>query len=68
MPEDDSAIKLQVANTRPEDAGGFARLAETLPSVTVETEKEYEEMVRTLRQESPQRRQIGFLPLRQSTN
>jgi len=35
-------------------------LAETRPSVTVEAEREYEEMVRTLRQESPTKTQIGF--------
>jgi len=41
-------------------------LQEVRPSVTPEMEREYEEMLRTLRQESPQRRQIGFTPLRQS--
>ncbi|CCM78895.1 CDC48 family AAA ATPase [Rhizobium mesoamericanum] len=41
-------------------------LQEVRPSVTPEMEREYEEMLRTLRQESPQRRQIGFTPLSQS--
>ncbi|WP_183748063.1 MULTISPECIES: CDC48 family AAA ATPase [unclassified Rhizobium] len=41
-------------------------LQEVRPSVTPEMEQEYEEMLRTLRQESPQRRQIGFTPLRQA--
>ncbi|QWW70801.1 CDC48 family AAA ATPase [Rhizobium sp. WYJ-E13] len=41
-------------------------LHEVRPSVTPEMEQEYEEMLRTLRQESPQRRQIGFTPLRQA--
>lgn len=35
-------------------------LAEARPSVTPEMEREYEEMLRTLRQESPQKTQIGF--------
>jgi transitional endoplasmic reticulum ATPase len=29
-------------------------------------EREYEEMVRTLKQEGPQRQPIGFLPFRQA--
>lgn len=41
-------------------------LEEVRPSVTPEVEREYEEMLRTLRQENPQRMQIGFTPLRQS--
>ncbi|MGO4524816.1 CDC48 family AAA ATPase [Microvirga sp. 2MCAF35] len=41
-------------------------LRETRPSVTPEMEREYEEMVRTLKQEGPQRQSIGFLPLRQA--
>jgi transitional endoplasmic reticulum ATPase len=41
-------------------------LRETRPSVTPEMEREYEEMVRTLKQEGPQRQPIGFLPLRQA--
>ncbi|MEZ2126453.1 MULTISPECIES: CDC48 family AAA ATPase [unclassified Sinorhizobium] len=41
-------------------------LSETRPSVTPEVEREYEEMVRTLRQEGPRRREIGFVPLRQA--
>ncbi|MBW9051027.1 CDC48 family AAA ATPase [Rhizobium mesosinicum] len=45
----------------------FAKaLQEVRPSVTPEVEMEYEEMLRTLKQESPQRRQIGFTPLRQA--
>jgi transitional endoplasmic reticulum ATPase len=36
------------------------------PSVTAEMEREYEEMLRTLRQESPRERGIGFMPLRQA--
>ncbi|WP_028749149.1 CDC48 family AAA ATPase [Rhizobium mesoamericanum] len=43
-------------------------LQEVRPSVTPDMEREYEEMLRTLRQESPQRRQIGFTPLSQSTD
>lgn len=35
-------------------------LAETKPSVTAEAEREYEEILRTLRQESPTKMQIGF--------
>ncbi|MBW9052592.1 CDC48 family AAA ATPase [Rhizobium mesosinicum] len=47
--------------------GDFSKaLQEVRPSVTPEMEQEYEEMLRTLRQESPQRRQIGFTPLRQA--
>jgi transitional endoplasmic reticulum ATPase len=41
-------------------------LRETRPSVTPEMEREYEEMVRTLKQEGPQRQPIGFLPYRQA--
>jgi len=41
-------------------------LQEVRPSVTAEAEREYEEMLRTLRQENPQRMQIGFTPLRQA--
>ncbi|MGZ9719489.1 hypothetical protein [Rhizobium miluonense] len=37
-------------------------LREARPSVTPEVEREYEEMVGTLRQKAPQARQIGFLP------
>jgi transitional endoplasmic reticulum ATPase len=43
----------------------FAKaLEEVRPSVTPEVEREYEEMLRTLRQENPQKMQIGFTPLR----
>lgn len=46
------------------DGGDFAKaLVEVRPSVTPEMEREYEEMLRTLRQENPQRMQIGFTPL-----
>lgn len=41
-------------------------LRETRPSVTPEMEREYEDMVRTLKQEGPQRQPIGFVPLRQA--
>jgi transitional endoplasmic reticulum ATPase len=41
-------------------------LQETRPSVTPEVEREYEEMLRTLRQENPQGSQIGFVPFRQA--
>ncbi|WP_230530173.1 CDC48 family AAA ATPase [Microvirga roseola] len=41
-------------------------LRETRPSVTPEMEREYEDMVRTLKQEGPQRTSIGFLPVRQA--
>ncbi|KRB55060.1 AAA family ATPase [Rhizobium sp. Root708] len=45
----------------------FAKaLEEVRPSVTPEVEREYEEMLRTLRQENPQKMQIGFTPLRQT--
>jgi transitional endoplasmic reticulum ATPase len=37
---------------------------ETRPSVTPEMEREYEEMLRTLKQEGPQRQPIGFLAQR----
>jgi transitional endoplasmic reticulum ATPase len=40
--------------------------AETRPSVTPEMEREYEEMLQTLKQERPARPQIGFIPLRQN--
>jgi transitional endoplasmic reticulum ATPase len=47
--------------------GDFAKaLHEVRPSVTPEAEREYEELLRTLRQESPQKMQIGFTPLRQA--
>jgi transitional endoplasmic reticulum ATPase len=39
-------------------------LRETRPSVTAEMERDYEEMLHTLKQEQPARRPIGFLPLR----
>ncbi len=39
-------------------------LQEVRPSVTPEVEREYEDMLRTLRQENPQKMQIGFTPLR----
>ena len=41
-------------------------LRETRPSVTPEMERDYEEMLRTLKQEGPQRQPIGFVPLRQA--
>jgi len=41
-------------------------LRETRPSVTPEMEREYEDMLRTLKQEAPQRQSIGFLPVRQA--
>jgi transitional endoplasmic reticulum ATPase len=42
-------------------------LRETRPSVTPEMEREYEDMVGTLKQQGPQRQAIGFLPLRQAS-
>jgi transitional endoplasmic reticulum ATPase len=39
-------------------------LRETRASVTPEMEREYEEMLRTLKQEAAQRQPIGFMPLR----
>jgi transitional endoplasmic reticulum ATPase len=39
-------------------------LRDTRPSVTPEMEREYEDMVGTLKQQGPQRQPIGFLPLR----
>jgi len=45
----------------------FAKaMREVRPSVTPEVERDYEEMLQTLRQESPKRSQIGFIPLRQA--
>ncbi|KFG68536.1 CDC48 family AAA ATPase [Microvirga sp. BSC39] len=41
-------------------------LRETRPSVTPEMEREYEELVGTLKQTGPQRQPIGFLPFRQA--
>jgi transitional endoplasmic reticulum ATPase len=41
-------------------------LRETRASVTPEMEREYEELVGTLKQTGPQRQPIGFLPLRQA--
>ncbi|MBM1172726.1 CDC48 family AAA ATPase [Microvirga arabica] len=41
-------------------------LRETRPSVTPEMEREYEELVGTLKQTGPQRQPIGFLPVRQA--
>ena len=41
-------------------------LRETRPSVTPEMERDYEEMLRTLKQEGPQRQPIGFVPVRQA--
>ncbi|OHV82195.1 CDC48 family AAA ATPase [Rhizobium sp. LCM 4573] len=41
-------------------------LSETRPSVTPEMEREYEEIQRTLKQQGPNRQQIGFVPLRQA--
>jgi transitional endoplasmic reticulum ATPase len=38
-------------------------LREARPSVTPEIEREYEDMVGTLKQQGPQRQAIGFLPL-----
>jgi len=47
--------------------GHFERaLAETRPSVTPEMEREYEEMLRTLKQQGPSHQAIGFVPLRQA--
>src|SRR3954469_5612141 len=41
-------------------------LRETRPSVTPKMEREYQDMVRTLKQEGPQRQPIGFVPVRQA--
>jgi transitional endoplasmic reticulum ATPase len=41
-------------------------LRETRASVTPEMERDYEEMLRTLKQEGPQRQGIGFVPVRQA--
>jgi transitional endoplasmic reticulum ATPase len=43
-------------------------LRETRPSVTPEMEREYEDMVGTLKQQGPQRQAIGFLPLGQTSS
>ncbi|NLS07010.1 CDC48 family AAA ATPase [Rhizobium sp. P32RR-XVIII] len=42
-------------------------LQEVRPSVTPEVEREYEDMLRTLRQENPQPKQYGFTSFRQAT-
>lgn len=48
-------------------ADDFAHaVQEVRPSVTPEVELEYEEMLRTLHQENPQRMQIGFTALRKT--
>lgn len=41
-------------------------LRETRPSVTPEMEQDYENILRTLKQEGPQRQPIGFMPVRQA--
>ena len=41
-------------------------LRETRASVTPEMEREYEDMLRTLKQEGPQRQGVGFVPVRQA--
>ncbi|QFU15001.1 CDC48 family AAA ATPase [Microvirga thermotolerans] len=41
-------------------------LKETRPSVTPEMEQEYQDILRTLKQEGPQRQPIGFMPVRQA--
>lgn len=38
---------------------------ETRASVTLELEREYEDMVKTLRQDAPTRQGIGFVQLKQ---
>ncbi|MFE1602818.1 CDC48 family AAA ATPase [Methylobacterium sp. ID0610] len=43
-----------------------AALHETRPSVTPEMEQDYETMLRTLKQEGPQRQPIGFVPVRRA--
>jgi len=54
---------IDVAEVRADD---FERaFHETRPSVTPEVEREYEDMVKTLRQEAPTRQGIGFVQLRQ---
>lgn len=45
----------------------FAKaLQEVRPSVTPEVERDYEDMLRTLRQENPQPTTYGFTALRQA--
>ena len=54
---------IDVAEVRADD---FERaFHETRPSVTPEVEREYEDMVKTLRQEAPTRQGIGFIQLKQ---
>lgn len=58
------ALRQSVDATTVRKEDFFMALHEMRPSVTPEVEREYEEMLRTLRQESPQRMQIGFTQLR----
>jgi len=54
---------IDVTEVRAED---FERaFHDTRPSVTPEVEREYEDMVKTLRQEAPTRQGIGFIQLKQ---
>lgn len=54
---------IDVTQVRAED---FERaFHDTRPSVTPEVEREYEDMVKTLRQEAPARQGIGFIQLKQ---
>ena len=58
------ALRQSVDATTVRKEDFIVALHEMRPSVTPEVEREYEEMQRTLRQESPQKMQIGFTPLR----
>jgi transitional endoplasmic reticulum ATPase len=60
------ALRQSIDATTVTDEHFAKALEEVRPSVTPEMERDYEEMLRTLRQESPQRTQIGFTPLRQA--
>ncbi|WP_128560249.1 CDC48 family AAA ATPase [Methylobacterium crusticola] len=58
------ALREDLAIERITRAHFDAALHETRASVTPEMEQEYETMLRTLKQEGPQRQPIGFVPLR----
>jgi transitional endoplasmic reticulum ATPase len=60
------ALRQSIDATSVSKADFAQALDEVRPSVTPEVEREYEEMLRTLRQENPQKMQIGFTPLRLS--
>ncbi|ACA21071.1 AAA family ATPase, CDC48 subfamily [Methylobacterium sp. 4-46] len=60
------ALRADLAASEVTRAHFEAALHETRPSVTPEMEQDYETMLRTLKQEGPQRQPIGFMPIRQA--